>query len=115
MMFSEYEAFWKNCFDFYGRTSRRSYLTVLLINFLIGWGLNTLARSIGIFSVAAVVYSIVASIPNLSIAVRRLHDVGKKGIWLFIAFVPVIGPIWLIILLLAKSEGKNAYGYAPQV
>lgn len=113
-MFSDYEVFWKNCFDFYGRTSRRSYLTVLLINFLIGWFLNILARSIGVFSVVAVVYSIVAFIPNLSIAVRRLHDVGKKGIWLFIAFVPVIGPIWLMILLLTKSEGKNEYGYTSQ-
>ena len=30
-------------------------------------------------------------IPNIAVAVRRLHDVNKSGWWMLIAFIPIIG------------------------
>ena len=49
--------------------------------------------------------------PSLAVEVRRLHDIGKSGWWWFITFVPVIGGIWLIVLLATGSQsGNNRYG-----
>jgi uncharacterized membrane protein YhaH (DUF805 family) len=35
--------------------------------------------------------------------VRRLRDAGKAWPWIFIALVPIIGAIWLIVLLVMPS------------
>ncbi|MCZ2207601.1 DUF805 domain-containing protein [Cylindrospermopsis raciborskii] len=29
---------------------------------------------------------------------RRLRDIGKSWLWLFIGLIPIIGSIWLIVL-----------------
>jgi uncharacterized membrane protein YhaH (DUF805 family) len=43
--------------------------------------------------------------------VRRLHDSDRSGFWYFIAFVPFIGGIWLLILLcMGSTPGPNRFG-----
>ena len=37
--------------------------------------------------------------PHLAVSIRRLHDADFGGFWWFIQFVPVIGWIWYLILL----------------
>lgn len=49
--------------------------------------------------------------PILAVTVRRLHDTGHSGWWLFITLVPFIGSIWLLVLLLLSSQDENQYGY----
>ena len=50
-------------------------------------------------------------IPSFGVAVRRLHDVGKSGWFLLISFIPIIGGIWLLILLCTDGDvADNAYG-----
>jgi uncharacterized membrane protein YhaH (DUF805 family) len=57
---------------------------------------------------AAAVFSVLVS---LSLTVRRLHDQDKSGFWYFIAFVPLIGGIWLFVLtLLEGTPGPNRFG-----
>ena len=47
----------------------------------------------------------------LPLIVRRLHDQSKSGFWFFIEFVPVIGPILLLALLVRKgTPGPNRFG-----
>ena len=54
-------------------------------------------------------------IPGLAVAVRRLHDVGKSGWFIFIWIVPLVGPFWLLIILASEgSHGKNVYGENPK-
>lgn len=54
-------------------------------------------------------------IPGLSVSVRRLHDVGKSGWMLLIALIPLIGAIWLFVLLVTDSKpGENEYGPNPK-
>lgn len=54
-------------------------------------------------------------LPTIAAIVRRLHDMGKSGSWFFIRFVPLIGQIWLIILLATNGEvGMNEYGEDPK-
>ena len=49
--------------------------------------------------------------PNISVAVRRLHDTDKSGWWYWISLVPCVGGIWLLVLLVTPSTpGQNQFG-----
>ena len=53
-------------------------------------------------------------LPSLAVQVRRLHDIGKSGWWISIGFIPLIGWIWMIVLMcLPSQEGDNKYGVNP--
>ncbi|PLW78411.1 DUF805 domain-containing protein [Cohaesibacter celericrescens] len=53
-------------------------------------------------------------LPSLAVGVRRLHDVGKSGWWMFIVLVPLFGMLYLIYLNIRKGdEGSNLYGPDP--
>jgi len=46
--------------------------------------------------------------------VRRLHDTGKSGWYVFILLIP-FGGIWMLILLFTDSQmGPNEYGPNPK-
>ena len=53
-------------------------------------------------------------IPNLAVAVRRLHDQDKSGWWLLIQFVPFGGIILLVFMLIEGTPGPNEYGPDPK-
>ena len=54
-------------------------------------------------------------IPGLAVAVRRLHDVGKSGWFYFIALIPIIGAIWLLVLFFTEgNKEENQYGPDPK-
>ena len=50
--------------------------------------------------------------PSYAIATKRWHDRGKSGWWSLIAFVPIIGALWMLIELgfLGGNDGVNDYG-----
>ncbi len=61
------------------------------------------------------IYGLVVLIPGLAAAVRRLHDVGKSGWMLLVALIPIVGAIWLLVLLVTDSKpGENEYGPNPK-
>ena len=50
-------------------------------------------------------------LPQLAVAVRRLHDINRSGWWYWLLLVPVIG--WILLLLWswsAGTTGENSYG-----
>jgi len=49
------------------------------------------------------------------LAVKRMHDRGKSPVWLLIALLPVIGPLWLFVDLglLRGTPHENQYGVDP--
>jgi uncharacterized membrane protein YhaH (DUF805 family) len=60
-------------------------------------------------------YGLFILLPSLAIYIRRLHDVGKSGWFLFISLIPLVGAIWLLVLLCTDSEANdNEYGPNPQ-
>ena len=62
-----------------------------------------------------VLYGVAVLIPGLAVLVRRLHDVGKSGWFFFIAFIPLAGIIWMLILLFTDSvPSMNKYGLNPK-
>lgn len=109
--------------DFYGRASRQEFWMYNLISFLfscvamaidISTGSKTM---IGPFAIgfASLVYGIFVLIPGIAVSVRRLHDVGKSGWFILAAIVPIVGPIFLLILYcLDSKEGTNKWGPNPK-
>ena len=60
------------------------------------------------------IYGLIILIPNISVFVRRMHDIGRSGWWYWIAFVPIAGAIVLLVFLLTGSNrGDNQYGPEP--
>jgi uncharacterized membrane protein YhaH (DUF805 family) len=74
-----------------------------------------LTAFLGLLMLPFCIFSLAAFLPSLAIMVRRLHDIGRSGWWYFIAFVPFVGGIVLLIFTLLDSEpGPNLYGPNPK-
>ena len=100
--------------DFNGRARRSEYWYFVLFNFVISLAVGFVAGLIG-FNWLSYIYSLALLVPSIAIGVRRLHDIGKSGWWLLISLVPLIGGIWLIILMVKEGDhGDNAYGPDPK-
>ena len=112
--------------DFKGRARRTEYWMFALFNFLIWivlFGLSlglAISGNSGMFiapviSILLILYYLVILVPSLAVLVRRLHDQNKSGAWFFIAFVPLVGGIWLLVLLCTDgTPGPNQYGPDPK-
>jgi uncharacterized membrane protein YhaH (DUF805 family) len=49
-------------------------------------------------------------LPNMALAVRRLHDIGRSGWWLLLMLIPLIGPLVLLYWYVQPSEdGPNQF------
>jgi uncharacterized membrane protein YhaH (DUF805 family) len=64
---------------------------------------------VGLFVVALFLLPIL--IVNISMMIRRLHDLGQSGWWSLVAFIPWVGWILSIYLIFFKGDRtRNAYG-----
>jgi uncharacterized membrane protein YhaH (DUF805 family) len=62
------------------------------------------------WGVVEIFYSIIAFIPNITITVRRLHDVNKSG-WNLLWYITIIGILYVLFLNILKgTNGDNYYG-----
>ena len=53
-------------------------------------------------------------LPAVSVTVRRLHDTDHSGWWYWIAFVPLVGAILLLIWVCTRgTSGPNRFGADP--
>lgn len=67
-----------------------------------------------VLALLLMIVSLGSLVPHISVSVRRLHDTGRSGAWYFIMFLPVIGGIWfLVLMILPSSQFKNDYGDPP--
>jgi uncharacterized membrane protein YhaH (DUF805 family) len=105
--------------DFSGRARRMEYWMFVLFNVLFAIAAaildNLLGLSFGVgYGPIYLLYALAVLIPGLAVLVRRLHDINKSGWWIFILLIPLIGSIWLLILLFTDSDGDNQYGACPK-
>lgn len=97
------EACFKKYATFTGRANRSEYWWWYLFTFLLSW-----VPFIGFVACLATL------VPSIAVGVRRLHDTGRSGFWLFISLIPIVGAIWLIVLMCQRSQdGDNEYGANP--
>ena len=103
-----------NYANFNGRASRQEYWMFYLFNMIFFIGLIVIKTVLGV-AFLSMIYSLAVFIPGLSAGIRRLHDVNKSGWFLLISLIPLVGGIWLIVLLASKSNpGENQYGAEPK-
>lgn len=99
-------------FIFEGRASRSEYWWFYLFYIVTG----AIPSSIPNELVMAFgwIMIILLLIPSLAAAVRRLHDVNTSGFFIFIAIIPVLGAIIVLVKIIAKGTlGKNRFGEYP--
>jgi len=111
----------KNYAVFSGRARRKEYWMFVLFNMIFSIVavildniLGTAIEGIG-YGLFYILYCLAVLIPGLAVLVRRLHDSGKSGWFFFIVLVPIIGGIWLLVLLCTDGNaGENEYGANPK-
>jgi uncharacterized membrane protein YhaH (DUF805 family) len=114
---------------FDGRARRTEYWMFTLFNLLVYMGLGTLAviavllighggdKGVAVMLIFTPIwlYAIAVIIPGLAVSVRRLHDTGRSGWFVLVAFIPFVGGIILLVFMCMDSQpGPNLYGPNPK-
>ena len=112
----------KNWGEFSGRAHRKEYWMFILWHMIVYVCLFVIDSMFGFVSaevgigVLSGVYWLYIIIPGIALGVRRLHDTGRSGLWLLIAFVPLIGAIVILVFALQDSDpDENQYGPNPKL
>ncbi len=107
----------QNYCNFSGRASRSEFWWFQLFGFILGivigivfcWSQTTL-------NIVTCIVNLALLLPSLGLVVRRLHDIGKSGWWIFIALIPIVGWILLIVWYCKDSQMEtNQYGPVPNL
>lgn len=99
---------------FSGRARRKEYWMFFLFNFIIASVLWVVGELVG-SQIIGTLYDLAVLIPSIAVFVRRLHDTGRSGWWSFIALIPLIGWIVLLLYMVEDSNpGQNRYGANPK-
>ncbi|MDX6180838.1 DUF805 domain-containing protein [Flavobacterium sp. Fl-77] len=116
----------ENYANFKGRARRSEYWYFALANGLISIALMILGGAVGglfgdgvtgvmVGYALFLLYTLATLIPTLGVVARRLHDVNKSGWFYFVSFIPLVGPIWILILFCTEGDaGSNQYGPDPK-
>jgi uncharacterized membrane protein YhaH (DUF805 family) len=116
---------------FNGRARRKEYWMFVFSNIFVSLGIALLAGIIGLIvariqfgdgrsasvmnmatvigGLASIAYSLTVLIPSIAVAVRRMHDTGRSGWWIFF---PLIN---FILLFVASQPAENKYGPNPKM
>lgn len=111
---------YSNYFNFQGRARRSEYWFFYLFAVIVSVValiliVSTGETGAGIFGRVYGVFILGALIPQLAVAVRRLHDTDRSGWWLLIGLIPLVGFIVLLIFMVGDSKpGANKYGPNPK-
>ena len=119
-MIEAYKKFWKGYVDFEGRSTRSDYWFAYLANMLTVVAFYVLLAVFGgiagatdssflavislILLLIIFAYGIAACLPGIAVTVRRLRDAGYNWPYIFVAFIPFVGGIILIVLLCKPTK-----------
>ncbi len=102
---------------FEGRARRKEYWMFTLFNIIFSLALYIIEFILGFdhWFWLSIIYALGMVIPELAVTVRRLHDTGHTGWWVFINLVPFVGAIILLVFMCTDSQsGNNQYGPNPK-
>jgi Predicted membrane protein len=112
-MIEAYKRYWKGFVDFSGRSRRFDYWTAVLFNIIVFFVIAMLEMmTIGV-PIISLLFILASVLPSLAISVRRMHDIGRSGLWVILAFIPLAGIVYFIFTLLDSQPGANQYGANP--
>ncbi len=99
-----------NYVNFSGRAIRSEYwywiLFIILgdiVTSIIDWAIGT--------QVTTSLFGLATLLPNIAVAIRRLHDLDRTGWWILLSLIPIVG--WIILLIwycTRGTVGPNRFG-----
>lgn len=103
---------------FDGRARRKEYWYFVLFNMLIACVLvlagSAYPQAVNHYEPLILIYVLAVLTPGLAVSVRRLHDTGRSGWWLFFKLIPIAGIVVFIFLASDGQPGENQYGADPK-
>lgn len=102
----------KQSFAWQGRSTRREYWYFVLFVILAYIALIAVAVGVGVTQLILLYVTVLPA--QIGVSVRRLHDTGRSGWWMWLGLIPTLGAIVLIVFYCLRSEqGINRYGPPP--
>ncbi len=106
---------------FSGRSRRREFWGYTIVNAII-LGIMTYFyltaktdTSQNLSTAVLIIYIIITACPTLAATVRRWHDMGRTGKWLWLNLVPGVGTFVTLCFMLCRGEDvTNEYGRNPR-
>lgn len=116
-MIQAYKNFFKGYVDFTGRSTRSEYWWIWLGNMILlvpfySVYFKALANprneaalmALGGIAIIYMIFGIALFLPGLALTVRRLRDAGFHWALIFIIFIPMVGPLVLLVLLAMPTK-----------
>lgn len=110
-----FKKFWTRAFDYRGTTSRGEFwwgvlgnaIIMIVLLALLVVSLTCFTPQINTFSKIMIVlfslFCVVELLPSITLIIRRMHDIGRSGYFIFVLFLPIIGFIWYIYLVTRRG------------
>ena len=96
--------FFNHYADFTGRARRQEF-----------WFMYLWTLIFGLIPFVNIAWGLATFVPSLALSVRRLHDIGKSGVYLLFYLIPLAGPIIMIVFFATDSDRfTNLYGPSPK-
>jgi uncharacterized membrane protein YhaH (DUF805 family) len=99
--------------DFKGRARRPEYWWWFLFNLLVSLAVAVVDLFIagaGGPNVLSNLVTLAFFLPSLAVGVRRLHDTDRRGWWILLWLIPLIGWIIIVVFLCQRGTGPNRFG-----
>lgn len=116
-MINAYKNFFKGYVDFTGRSKRSEYWWIWLTNMILlvpfySVYFKALANprneaalmALGGIAIIYMIFGLALILPMLALTVRRLRDAGFHWALIFIIFIPMVGPLVLLVLLAMPTK-----------
>ena len=116
-MINAIKNFFKGYVDFSGRSTRPDYWWIGLANiilsipFYMAYGAamanpdsEAAIMTLGLIGFVYLIFGLAVLLPGLALTVRRLRDAGFHWALIFVAFIPMVGGIALLVLLAMPTK-----------
>jgi uncharacterized membrane protein YhaH (DUF805 family) len=114
---------WTNYVRLSGRSGRREFWVFPIVNLILLFLFVSISASlrseghyqaVNLVAMAFGAFALAVPIPTIAACSRRLHDTGRGAKWLFVAFIPALGPLVLgYWLSLPGDPASNQFGPSP--
>lgn len=99
--------------DFNTRSGRSEFWFAQLFLLLVSMALPMLGHLLRFHGWLPSIWALVILIPSISLCVRRLHDIGKSGVYYLWVLLPFVGQIILLVYCCMESVPDNQWGPNP--
>lgn len=116
-MINAYKNFFKGYVDFTGRSTRSEYWWIWLTNMILlvpfysayfkalaNQRNETALMALGGIAIIYMIFGLALMLPMLALTVRRLRDAGFHWALIFVIFIPMVGPLALLVLLAMPTK-----------